>query len=129
MQTINEVILFKATPHVVFELLMNEEKHAKLTDSKSKISKKVDGSFSIYNGSLFGKTLELKKDKKIVQLWQCKMQGWPHDHFSKVTFEFEKTAKGTKMIFTQENIPDKCYESIKAGWHEYYWNPIKNMLK
>jgi hypothetical protein len=33
------------------------------------------------------------------------------------------------MVLTQENVPDDQLESIKKGWVDFYFNPIKDYLK
>ena len=129
MKTIKQNVIFKATPHDVYEALMSSVKHSKFTGSKAIVSRKAGGKFSIFGGGLRGTNLQLVKDKKIVQKWQCKMDNWPDDHWSKVIFLLKKTKTGAQLKFTQINVPDKCHKSIKEGWIKYYWKPMKKMLE
>jgi len=128
-KTIKQVVKFKVSTHELYEALMDSRKHSRFTGSPAKVDKKVGGKFSIYYGSLHGKTIELVKDKKIVQKWRSEMENWPEDHFSIVTFSFKKTKTGTDLTFTQTGIPSKCYASIKKGWTDYYWKPLKKMFR
>jgi len=65
-------------------------------------------------------------DRKIVQAWRY--SDWPAGHLSTATFELEKIEKGTRLTFTQTDVPDDKYEDIKQGWKDYYWQPMKEVL-
>lgn len=129
-KTIRQSATFKATPHTVYEALMNAKKHAAFTGDVAKISRKVGGKFSIFGGGLHGKNLELVADKKIVQDWACDMDGWPKGHYSAATFRLtKKTKNSTRLEFLQTGVPASCAKSIAQGWHDYYWAPMKQMLE
>jgi activator of HSP90 ATPase len=125
-KTIRQTATFKASPHEVYEALMDETKHESFTEGTAKISREVGGKFSISDGEIQGKNLELVPDRKIVQAWRY--SDWPAGHFSTATFELEKIEKGTRLTFTQTDVPDDKYEDIKQGWKDYYWQPMKQVL-
>jgi activator of HSP90 ATPase len=125
-KTIRQTATFKTSPHEVYEALMDAKKHMSFTEGKAKISREVGEKFSISDGEIQGKNLELAPDRKIVQAWRY--SDWPEGHFSTATFELEKTEKGTRLTFTQTDVPDDKYEDIKQGWKDYYWQPMKEML-
>ena len=126
-KTIRQTATFTASPHEVYEILMDARKHAGLTGGKARISREIGGAFSIYDGEIEGKNLELVPDRKIVQSWRY--SDWPKGHYSTATFELEKIEKGTRLKFTQTDVPDDKYEEIKQGWKDYYWQPMKEMLE
>ena len=126
-KTIRQTATFTASPHEVYEILMDARKHAELTGGKARISREIGGAFSIYDGEIEGKNLELVSDRKIVQSWRY--SDWPKGHYSTATFELEKIEKGTRLKFTQTDVPDDKYEEIKQGWKDYYWQPMKKMLE
>ena len=128
-KTLKQTVTFNATPHEIYEMLMDSKKHAKFTGAKASISRKVGGSISAWDGYIEGKNLELVKDKKIVQAWRSDEDGWPKDHYSIATFSLAKSAKGTKLTFTQTSLPAQCYKNIGSGWKQYYWQPMKEMLE
>ena len=41
----------------------------------------------------------------------------------------KKGEKQTELEFTQDNVPDDFYDDISAGWHEFYWEPIKDYIE
>jgi activator of HSP90 ATPase len=127
MKTIHQIVTFKATPHDVYETLMDSKKHAKLVGAEARISKKVGTKFAIYDGEIEGVNLELVPDKKIVQSWRY--NDWPEGHYSKATFLLEESQGGTKLTFTQTDVPEDKYEDVSQGWHDYYWQPMKEMLE
>ena len=126
-KTIRQSVTFKATPHQVYEALMDAKKHAEFTGATAKISRQVGGKFTIYGGDIQGENLELEPDKKIVQSWRY--SDWPEGAFSRATFALEDLGGKTRLSFTQSGVPDEHYEEIKQGWTDYYWGPMKVMLE
>ncbi len=125
-KNIKQTVTFKASPHDVYDMLMDSKKHSKFTGGVASISQKVGGKISAYDGYIEGKNLELEPDKKIVQSWRG--SDWPEGYYSKTTFKLEKTETGTKLTFTQEAVPSEFYEDIKQGWIDWYWEPMKKLL-
>ncbi len=128
-KSIEQEIVIKSTPHEIYEIFMDAKKHSKLTESKAKVSREIGGSFSIYEGALSGKNVELIRDKKIVQTWRGDGENWPKGHYSTITLVFEPDDKGTLIKFTHVDIPEASYESVKEGWDMYYWEPLKDMFE
>ena len=126
-KTIKQTATFKATPHEVYEALMDSAKHAKFTGSKARISREVGGKFSAFDGYSEGTNLELVPDEKIVQTWRA--SDWPAGHYSTVTFLLKGIDKGTKLTFTQVSVPDEQLEDVSQGWKDFYWTPMKRMLE
>jgi activator of HSP90 ATPase len=126
-RTIRQQVTFKGAPHDVYELLMDEKKHGKFSQSKTTVSRKVGGKVSSGDGYIEAVNLELAPDKKIVQQWRD--ADWPAGHYSRATWEFTPVAGGTRMIFTQSGVPAGQYEATAQGWRDYYWEPMKAMLQ
>ncbi len=129
IKTIRQTVSFRASPHEVFEALMDSKKHSQFTGTKAVISRDIDGRFSAYDGSLAGTNIEIVPDRKIVQAWRCEMDEWPKSHYSKATFILEKAKDGTKLTFIQTGVPTECLEMISCGWKDYYWDRMKTMLE
>jgi uncharacterized protein YndB with AHSA1/START domain len=125
-KTIKQTVNFKASPHEVFELIMDEEKHAGFTDSDCSISREVGGKFECYGGYIKGENLEVVQDKKIVQTWIGK--DFPKDKVSKVTFKFIDDGVGCKLDFVHEDVPDELAKHIEKGWKDHYWEKMKKYL-
>ena len=128
-KSIEQEIVINSTPHEIYEVFMDAKKHSKLTESKVKVSREVGGSFSIFEGALSGKNVELIQDKKIVQTWRGDGETWPKGYYSTITLILEPNDKGTLIKFTHVDLPEASYESVKEGWDTYYWEPLKEMLE
>jgi len=126
-KNIKQEVRFKVGPHEVYEALMDSKKHAALTGQSAMVSRRVGGAFSAYDGYITGKNLVLVPDKKIVQSWQA--SDWPEGCVSKATFLLKPVRGGTALTFTQTGVPADQYTSIKQGWIDYYWKPMKKLLE
>lgn len=123
------VIITGATPHDIYEILMDEKKHAKLVNSSASIDRTEGGKFEIYDGYIEGTNIELVRDKKIVQYWRGEEECWPREHFSKLTIELEKEKDSTRITLYQEGVPQECVDDFDNGWYEFYWNPLQELFK
>jgi len=126
-ELIQQTVTFKASPHDVYELLMDSAKHAAFSGEAANISREMDGEFSAYGGYITGKNLELVPDRKIVQTWRA--VDWPENHFSTVTFLLLPIPGGTSLNFTQSDVPDDTEAEFEQGWIDNYWTPMKKALK
>jgi activator of HSP90 ATPase len=124
---IRQSVTFRATPHAVYEALMDSRQHARFTGEAARISRKVGGAISAYGDYITGTNLELVPDKKIVQAWHA--TDWPEGHMSRVIFKLTRVKGGTRLAFTHRGVPENEVPSIKQGWIENYWRPIKAMLE
>ena len=127
--TIKQTATFPATPEEVYQLIMDQKKHAVFTGGKVTMSTKVKGKFNIFGGYIHGWNIELEEGRKIVQAWHFAEEGWPDDHYSVCTFLFEKAGDKTKLTFRQTEVPEQAAEALKEGWKQYYWVPMKEYLK
>ena len=126
-KTIRQLVAFRFSPHEVYEVLMDSDKHSKLTGSVVQMDRNVGSRFSVYDGDIQGVNIELIPDQKIVQSWRY--SDWPEGHYSIATFLLKEVPGGTRLTFIQTGVPEEFYEDIKQGWHDYYWKPLKEMLR
>jgi activator of HSP90 ATPase len=126
-RTIRQTIVIHASAHDVYEMLMDERKHALFTGGSARISRDVGGTFVTNDGYSDGTNLELIQDEKIVQTWRA--SDWPDDQYSTLTITFSPGSSGTKLSFIQTGVPSDQYEEISQGWYDYYWNPMKASLE
>jgi len=114
-----------ATPHDIYEILIDSKRHGKLTQQPTKVSRRVGGVFKVGH-DLEGKHLALTKDRRIVQTWRA--NNWPKGTYSKATFALTRAAGGTRVSFTQTGVPDEFYSEISKGWRDYYWGPLRKQF-
>ena len=78
MKTIRQTATIRgATPHDIFETIMDSKKHTKLSRQPTTVSRRVGGAFKVGH-DLEGTQLTLTKDKRIVQTWRA--NNWPERH-------------------------------------------------
>ena len=122
-KTLQQTVTFKASPHQVYNMLMNSKKHQSLSGEPAKISRKVGGKFTAWGSHISGINLVLKPGKKIVQAWRA--TGWWPDHYSVAIYDIAKVPGGSKLKFTQIGVPPNRYSGHYRGWIEAYWTPMK----
>ena len=124
---IEQTIIIKATPHEVYEALMDSDKHAAFTNGAASISREVGGDYMAYDGYISGKNLELVPDQKIIQSWRA--SDWPETQFSRIEFVFSTVAEGTQIKFTHSSLPEGTEEEFTQGWIDNYWEPLREFLE
>lgn len=40
-----------------------------------------------------------------------------------------RMTEGTRLVLTQENVPNDKFDDIDSGWHQYYWEPMKEYFR
>ena len=126
-KTIRQAVTFKASPHEVYEVIMDARKHAALTGGEVTMPRTAGSKFTVYGGDIDGVNLELVPDKKIVQSWRY--SDWPEGHYSRAGFTLNDVPEGTELVFSQTGIPEESYDDIRQGWIDYYWEPMKELLE
>jgi activator of HSP90 ATPase len=126
MKTIRQSATIRgATPHDIYETIMDSKKHTKLSRQPTTVSRRVGGAFKVGH-DLEGKHLVLTKDKRIVQTWRA--NNWPKGTYSRATFALARTTGGTRVTFTQTGVPSEFYGETATGWRVYYWTPLRNQF-
>jgi activator of HSP90 ATPase len=126
-KTIRQSATIKASPHDIYEALLDSKRHSQFTGGEAKISRRVGGKFTAYDGYAEGVNLELVPDEKIVQTWRA--SDWPGGHYSQVTFSLKAVDGKTRLTFTQSGVPEEFVDDVSQGWRDFYWTPLKKMLE
>ena len=129
VSTIRQTVTFAATPKEVYAALMDTRLHSRFTGSKARIGKDVGDEFTAYDGYIDGLNLKLEPGKHIVQSWRAQEQGWPEDHYSQVSYKLMREGERTRLVLQHERVPSQLAESLRQGWKEHYWNPLRAMLR
>lgn len=77
--------------------------------------------FSMWDGDITGKILELVTDKKVIQEWYF----GERDTKSVVTITITPSRGGSVVVVEHTNIPDEDFDNITEGWNEYYMGAIR----
>ena len=92
----------------------------------TKLSPHVGGTFSLFDGYIIGRQLELVPDELIVQAWR--VLSWPRGVYSIARFELSEQAGVTKIVFDHTGFPKGAAEHLASGWQEHYWDPLTKVL-
>ena len=127
-KTILQKVVFKNTsPDKVYDLYMNAKQHSFITGAPAKISNKVGASFSAHGSYIAGKNLHLIKNELIVQTWRA--ESWSKDDPDSILIiGLERKGNDVVLNAVHANVPDNAEASLKKGWFDHYWNPMKNHL-
>jgi len=124
--TLSEFI--PARPSEIYEAWLSSEGHAAMTGSAANVDGKVGGKFSAWDGYIFGTTLELTPNQRIVQAWRTSEfpDAAPDSH---VEVLLEETAGGTKVTLIHSDMPEHQVDSYRQGWDDFYFKPMKTYFQ
>jgi activator of HSP90 ATPase len=92
---------------------------------KSKMRDELGFRFSLWKGTIFGKNIQVEKNKLLVQEWYAGR--W--DEPSIVTFDLEETEGLTILKLTHDKVPDKEEEKLKTGWKKSFMSPLIELVE
>ena len=84
-------------------------------------------SFTAWDGYIWGKNIELKPNKEIVQSWRTS-QFNENDEDSNLKIQLRELKNGTELTLVHSNIPEG-ETHYKEGWIEHYFEPMKNYFE
>jgi activator of HSP90 ATPase len=125
MKNIKKYYKIKALPEYIFKALTNPVTIELWTGSPAIMDDKPGTEFSLWDGDISGKNLEIEPDSKIVQEWYFGDQ----EEASIVTIKLHAEGKGTSVELLHINIPDDDFDNILEGWDKYYFGPLKELVE
>ena len=125
MKQIRRSFVIKADKNEVFNALTNPLALELWTGYPAVMDSKPGTEFSLWEGDITGKNLEIIPGEKIVQEWFFDDPENP----SIVTIELENENKGTRIKLLHTNVPDEAYGNIDYGWKEYFFGAMKKYLE
>jgi activator of HSP90 ATPase len=128
--TIHQEVDFAVRPQKIYDVLLSSEQFSDcvkrsfdmFTASSAKIDAREGGSFSLFDGHIIGRIIELTPGKRIVEAWR--VVDWPTGVYSMVKFELMPQGSGTKLIFDHVGFPEGLKEHLSLGWKEHYWDAL-----
>jgi activator of HSP90 ATPase len=128
--TIHQEIYFNVTPQLVYQALLSSKQFSDCTKksfnmftaTSAKIDPTEGGIFSVFDGHIFGRILELVPNQRIVEAWR--VVDWPAGIYSIAKFEFKTQGSGTQLVFDNIGFPDGLKEHLTIGWQQHYWDAL-----
>jgi activator of HSP90 ATPase len=124
--TIHQEVDFAATPHRLYEALLDTKQFSAFSGRPAEINREVGGAFSIFGGHIVGRNLELVPNQRIVQAWR--VVTWPEGIYSVVKFELKAQGSGTRLTLDHAGFPEDQRDHLAEGWESNYWALLKKYL-
>jgi len=96
------------------------------TETSATIDSAVGGAFSLFDGHIEGRILDLVPSQRIVEAWR--VVDWPAGVYSIAKFELKPQNSGTHLIFDHIGFPDGLKEHLAEGWQQHYWAALAKYL-
>jgi activator of HSP90 ATPase len=125
MKDFKKYYILPAEPQDVFTALTNSFTIELWSGYKAIMDANEGTEFSLWEGDIVGKNLEIVENKSIVQEWYFGDQ--KEDSIVKINLFEHK--KGTQVELRHSNIPDEDFDNIMEGWNEYYFGALKSFLE
>ncbi len=124
MESFTVTTTLPATPEDIFNAWLSSDGHSKMTGSQAEVQSESEGSFSAWDGYIWGRTIEKERPLHIVQTWQT--SEFPEDSpDSRIEILLEKDSAGTKISLSHTDIPDDQGENYKQGWDDFDFTPMR----
>ncbi len=120
---VHQEVEFSVPPRVVYDAYLDSRQHSRFTGQRARMSRREGGSFEAGDEYISGYNLELVPGERIVQAWRG--SDFPEGVYSVLTLELRRKGKGTSLTVDQVGVPEELRDSIDQGWHEFYWDPMK----
>jgi activator of HSP90 ATPase len=125
--TIHQEIDFTVGPQRIYEALLDTKQFTAMSGATAEINREVGGTFSVFNGHIIGRNLELVPNQRIVQAWR--VVTWPEGAYSIARFELKAQGSGTHLVFDHIGFPEGLRDHLAEGWQEHYWGFLKKYLQ
>ncbi|KAG0485242.1 hypothetical protein HPP92_009321 [Vanilla planifolia] len=133
-RTIKMTERFGCRARDLYCILMDENRWKGFTNSNTRISKEIDGHFSLFDGSVVGVNEELQEGKLIVQKWR--FSSWADGIYSMVRIEFDEPEPGVTIVkLTQTGVPEEdrygnstVIENTERGWRNLIFHKIRALF-
>jgi activator of HSP90 ATPase len=136
----NEIIIkqepyFNASPQRVYETLLSskafsdctKKSFGNFTATSATIEAAVGGAFSVFDGHIIGRIVELVPNQRIIEAWR--VVDWPAGVYSIARFDLEQQGSGTKLVFSHTGFPQGLKEHLATGWKEHYWDALNKYFQ
>lgn len=116
--------VFFVSPQELITAWLDSTTHGDMIGAEAEIQPQLGSTFSIWNGYITGKMVEIVPGKKIVQLWRTTEfpEGSP---YSELELLFTPVNNGTMLTLKHSRIPEGQGKRYEEGWKEHYFEPMK----
>ena len=116
------VTISGAAPEQVYEVLTDGVKFGEVTGQPGKGGGAPGAYYSLFDGWLEGRQVELVPNERISQAWR--FADWEPGVYSMVRFTLSPAGHGTRLAVHQNGVPEEMREHIASNWPALYFQPI-----
>jgi activator of HSP90 ATPase len=125
--TIHQEVDLKASPQRVYEVLLDAKQFSAFSGSAADIDGRVGGAFSVFDGHIVGRNVELIPGHRIVQAWR--VVTWSEGVYSIARFELKAQGSGTHVVLDHTGFPEELRDHLAEGWQSHYWALLQKYFK
>lgn len=132
-EAIHQEIDFAASTARVYHALTDAKEFTKIMAFSSmkdaapaQIESGAGGTFSLFNGHIVGRHLELVPSRRLVQAWR--VVDWAPGVYSIARFELVDHGGKSTLRFDHTGFPNGLGEHLAQGWRMNYWAPLAKYL-
>lgn len=124
MQEIHKTYSIAASQAKVYAALTEPTQIERWTGAPASMDLTVGGAFSLWNGDILGVNRFVSPDR-LEQDW--KVAAW--DAYSVCVLVLREVGAQTEVELFHRQVPESAIASIRQGWDEYYFGPLKALLE
>src|ERR1700694_3409767 len=111
-RTIEQTVVFDASPREVYRALVESKRHAAFTGARASIANKRGGKMSAYNGYVSGELLVLRPGQRLLPTW--KSQTWPRGRAESILdIRLEPLGKKTRLTMIHSGVPPSLAKGFR----------------
>ena len=126
MSDIKQTYDIAASPDEVWRALTDPAVIREWSGAPAEFPVAVVAPYSLWNGDIRGRVLEMEPPRRLVQTWQP--QDWTRTD-SVVSFTLTPRGKGTRLDLVHLDVEESDYDGTSEGWNAYYLGAIKRMFE
>lgn len=124
--SIHQEVEFRATPHRIYDILLDSKQFTTFSSEAAEISRDAGGLFSLFGGKIVGRNVELVPDVRIVQAWRP--ASWEPGEYTLVKFVLKGEGAQTKVVLDHTGFHEGDFGHFDSGWRQHYWEPLAKYL-
>jgi activator of HSP90 ATPase len=124
--SLHQEVDFKASPHRIYDILLDSKQFAAFSGEPAEISREPGGVFSMFGGQIVGRNVELVPDRRIVQAWRP--ASWDPGEYTIAKFELKQDGSHTKIVLDHTGFHEGDFAHFDPGWRMRYWEPLAKYL-
>jgi activator of HSP90 ATPase len=123
---LHQEVELKASPHRIYDILLDSKQFAAFSGESAEISREAGGAFSMFGGKIVGRNIELVPDQRIVQAWRP--TSWDPGEYTIAKFQLKQDGDKTKIILDHTGFHEGDFAHFDPGWKMRYWEPMAKYL-